>query len=129
MHAVRRLSPRVLIELLEWLAPLLAVSLRAVPHAYRTMPASEGDAVVVALVTLAGSPFTIVRTGATTFLALPPVCPHQASIVNTTSNGFLCPNHGAQFSSTGTWVDGQRTTSLRSYTTTYDPTTDTLTVA
>jgi cytochrome b6-f complex iron-sulfur subunit len=83
----------------------------------------------VALVTLAGSPFAIVRTGATTFLALSRVCPHQGSIVNKTSNGFLCPNHGAQFSSTGQWVGGQRTTSLRSYTTTYDAATDTLTVA
>lgn len=83
----------------------------------------------VALVTLSGYPFAIVRTGATTFLALSRVCPHQGSIVNKTSNGFLCPNHGAQFSSTGQWVGGQRTTSMRSYTTTYDATTDTLTVA
>ncbi len=82
----------------------------------------------VALVTLAGNPFAIVRTGATTFLALSRVCPHQGSIVNKTSNGFLCPNHGAQFSSTGTWLGGQRTTSLRSYTTAYDAATDTLTV-
>ena len=82
----------------------------------------------VALVTLAGNPFAIVRTGATTFLALSRVCPHQGSIVNKTSNGFLCPNHGAQFSSTGTWVGGQRTTSLRSYTTAYDAATDTLTL-
>lgn len=82
----------------------------------------------VALVTLAGSPFAIVRTGATTFLALSRVCPHQGSIVNRTSNGFLCPNHGAQFSSTGTWVGGQRTSSMRSYPTAYDATTDTLTV-
>jgi cytochrome b6-f complex iron-sulfur subunit len=83
----------------------------------------------VALVTLAGSPFAIVRTGATTFLALSRVCPHQGSIVNKTSNGFLCPNHGAQYSSTGQWVGGQRTSSLRSYTTSYDATTDTLTVS
>ena len=83
----------------------------------------------VALVTLVGSPFAIVRTGATTFLALSRVCPHQGSIVNRTSNGFLCPNHGAQFSSTGQWVGGQRTSSLRSYTTAYDATTDTLTVS
>jgi len=83
----------------------------------------------VALVTLVGSPFAIVRTSATSFLALSRVCPHQGSIVNVTSTGFLCPNHGARFSSTGQWVGGERTSSLRSYTTTYDPTTDTLTVA
>jgi len=82
-----------------------------------------------ALVTIANSPFAIVRTGANTFLALSRVCPHQGSIVNKTSNGFLCPNHGAQFSNTGTWVGGERTSSLRSYTTTYDAATDTLTVS
>lgn len=82
----------------------------------------------VALVTIANSPFAIVRTGANTFLALSRVCPHQGSIVNKTSNGFLCPNHGAQFSSTGAWVGGERTSNMRSYTTTYDATTDTLTV-
>jgi len=81
-----------------------------------------------ALVTIANSPFAIVRTGANSFLALSRVCPHQGSIVNKTSSGFLCPNHGAQFSSTGTWIGGQRTSSLRSYTTSYDGTTDTLTI-
>ena len=81
-----------------------------------------------ALVTIANSPFAIVRTGASTFTALSRVCPHQGSIVNKTTNGFLCPNHGAQFSSTGTWVGGERTSSLRSYATSYDATTDLLTV-
>ena len=81
-----------------------------------------------ALVTIANSPFAIVRTGANTFVALSRVCPHQGSIVNETTSGFLCPNHGAQFSSTGTWAGGERTSSLRSYATSYDAATDTLTV-
>jgi cytochrome b6-f complex iron-sulfur subunit len=81
-----------------------------------------------ALVTIASSPFAIVRTGSNTFVALSRVCPHQGSIVNKTTNGFLCPNHGAQFSSTGTWVGGERTSSLRSYATSYDAATDALTI-
>ena len=81
-----------------------------------------------ALVTIANSPFAIVRTGTSTFIALSRVCPHQGSIVNKTTSGFLCPNHGAQFSSTGTWVGGERTSSMRSYATSYDPATDLLTV-
>ena len=81
-----------------------------------------------ALVTIANSPFAIVRTGTNTFIALSQVCPHQGSIVNRTTIGFLCPNHGVQFSSTGTWVGGERTNSLRSYATSYDATTDLLTV-
>ena len=82
----------------------------------------------VALVTISSSPFAIVRTGASTFVALSRVCPHQGSTVNQTSSGFLCPNHGAQFYSTGSWVGGQPTSSLRSYATAYDATAGTITI-
>jgi cytochrome b6-f complex iron-sulfur subunit len=82
----------------------------------------------VALVSIASSPFAIVRTGASSFVALSRVCPHQGSIVNATATGFLCPNHGAQFSSTGSWVGGQPTSSMRSYPTSYDATSGTITI-
>lgn len=82
----------------------------------------------VALVTIASSPFAIVRTSASTFVALSRICPHQGSTVNQTSSGFLCPNHGAQFSSTGSWVGGQPTSSLRSYATAYDATAGIITI-
>ena len=82
----------------------------------------------VALVDISGNPFAIVRTDASTFVALSRVCPHQGSIVNSTASGFLCPNHGAQFSKTGQWVGGQRTSSLRSYPATYDATAGTVTI-
>jgi thiosulfate dehydrogenase [quinone] large subunit len=77
---------------------------------------------------ISGSPVAIVRTGATTFITLSGVCPHQGSTVNATSTGFRCPNHGATFNATGTWTGGQRTSSLRSYPTTYDAATGTLTI-
>jgi cytochrome b6-f complex iron-sulfur subunit len=80
------------------------------------------------MVNVSGSPFAIVRTDASTYLALSRICPHQGSVVNFTGNGFLCPNHGAQFTETGTWVGGQRTSNLRSYPTTFDSTTGTLTI-
>jgi cytochrome b6-f complex iron-sulfur subunit len=82
----------------------------------------------VAMVNVSGSPFAIVRTDASTYLALSRICPHQGSVVNFTGNGFLCPNHGAQFTEIGTWVGGQRTSNLRSYPTTFDSTTGTLTI-
>jgi cytochrome b6-f complex iron-sulfur subunit len=82
----------------------------------------------VALVTIGSNPFAIVRTGASSFVTLSRICPHQGSTVNQSGTGFLCPNHGAQFSSTGTWVGGQQTSSLRSYTTTYDAAAGTITV-
>jgi cytochrome b6-f complex iron-sulfur subunit len=82
----------------------------------------------VALVTVSGAPLAIVRTATSSFLALSRVCPHQGSIVNVSGSGFLCPNHGAQFTSTGTWTGGQPTSSLHSYATTYDAATGTLTI-
>lgn len=82
----------------------------------------------VALVTIASSPFAIVRTDAATFVALSRICPHQGSTVNLSGSGFLCPNHGAQFSSTGGWVGGQPTSSMRSYATAYDATAGTVTI-
>jgi cytochrome b6-f complex iron-sulfur subunit len=82
----------------------------------------------IALVTVQSYPLAIVRTGTSSYVALSRVCPHQGSIVNTSGSGFLCPNHGAQFSATGAWVGGQPTSSLRSYVTTYDAATGTLTV-
>jgi Rieske Fe-S protein len=82
----------------------------------------------VALVTISSSPFAIVRTGESTFVALSRVCPHQGSTVNLNGNGFLCPNHGAQFSITGTWRGGQPTGNMQSYATTYDATAGTITI-
>lgn len=82
----------------------------------------------IALVTIQGSPLAIVRTSTSTYVALSRICPHQGSTVNQSGSGFLCPNHGAQFSSNGTWVGGQPTSSLRSYATSYDATSATLTI-
>ena len=83
----------------------------------------------IAMVNAGGAPLAIVRTGTTSFLALSRVCPHQGSIVNQNGNGFLCPNHGAQFDSHGSWIGGQPTGSLHSYTAVYDATTGVLTIS
>lgn len=82
----------------------------------------------VAMVNVSGTPMAVVRTDASTFVALSRICPHQGSIVNYTGNGFLCPNHGAQFSKTGTWVGGQPTGNMYTYATSFDATTGTLTI-
>jgi nitrite reductase/ring-hydroxylating ferredoxin subunit len=82
----------------------------------------------IAMVTISGSPFAVVRTASTTFVALSRVCPHQGNIVNQDGNAFLCPGHGARFSANGTWIGGERTSSLRSYPTTYDAAAGTITV-
>ena len=82
----------------------------------------------IAMVTIQGSPLAIVRTGTSTYVALSRICPHAGSTVNQSGSGFLCPNHGAQFSANGTWVGGQRTSNLRTYATAYDATSGTLTI-
>lgn len=82
----------------------------------------------VAYVTADGNPLAIVRTGASTFVALSRICPHAGSTVNTASFGFLCPGHGAEFDETGRWIGGQRTSSLTSYPAQYDATTGMLTI-
>jgi cytochrome b6-f complex iron-sulfur subunit len=82
----------------------------------------------IALVTIASSPFAVVRTGSSTFVTLSRICPHQGSTVNQNGSGFLCPNHGAQFSATGAWIGGQSTSSLHSYATSYDATAGTITI-
>jgi Rieske Fe-S protein len=82
----------------------------------------------VAITTLNGTPIAIVRTGASTFITLSRICPHQGSTINQISTGFRCPNHLAQFDTAGNWVGGQRTSNMRSYTTSYDATAGTLTI-
>ena len=83
----------------------------------------------IATTTAGGQPIAIVRTAASTYVVLSRVCPHQGATVNASGAGFQCPLHGAQFNASGTWTGGQRTSSLHSYATTYDPTAGTLTVA
>lgn len=83
----------------------------------------------VALVTAGGAQLAIVRTGAASFVALSRVCPHQGGTINQSGSGFQCPVHGATFDSTGTWIGGQHTSSMHSYTTSYDSTTGILTIS
>jgi cytochrome b6-f complex iron-sulfur subunit len=105
-------------------APSIPAGTKLTVSDYPALGANNG----VALVTLSGAPLAIVRLSATSYVALSRVCPHQGGIVNTISSGFLCPNHGAQFTLSGQWVGGQRTSSLHSYTTSFDAATGVLTI-
>jgi len=82
----------------------------------------------IAIVSLSGTRLAIVRTGASSFLALSLVCPHEGGSINQNGAGFLCSKHGARFDGTGTWTGGQRTTNMRSYAATYDASTGTLSI-
>jgi cytochrome b6-f complex iron-sulfur subunit len=83
----------------------------------------------IALVNANGSPIAVVRTGASSYAALSRICPHQGSTVNVSGGGFLCPGHGARFTSTGQWTGGQPTSNLHAYATSYDAASGILTVS
>jgi nitrite reductase/ring-hydroxylating ferredoxin subunit len=77
-----------------------------------------------------GRPIAVTRTGASTFLALSLICPHQRyKPISLVSFGFQCPNHGAQFDETGNWIGGQPTRDLVRYDVVYDSGADTLTIS
>ncbi len=82
----------------------------------------------VAYVDASGNPLAIVRASSSTFDVVSRICPHQGGTVNSNGNGFTCPVHGAVFADDGTWEGGQRTSSLTSYTSTFDSSTGTLTI-
>lgn len=92
-------------------------------------PALAAVGGVVSVSATAGIPLAIVRTGVTTFVAVGLTCPHQGTIVNASSSGFTCPNHGARFATTGVWTGGQATANLATYPVTFSSTAGTLTIA
>ena len=132
---------RKFVSLGAYAAAAAALAACAVSGADITSPGSVGATVKVsdyaalasvggvAVTTLNGTPVAIVRTSTTSFITLSRICPHQGSTIGQISGGFRCPNHGATFNTTGTWTGGQRTSNMRSYTTTYDAAAGTLTIS
>ena len=67
----------------------------------------------------------VARTNSGTFIAVSASCTHQGTNVNynAAGNKFICPNHGAQFSSTGVVTQSPAASNLASYHTTLTGTT------
>jgi len=61
----------------------------------------------------------VARTNDGNFLAVSASCTHQGTNVNynANQNRFICPNHGAEFNSTGTVIQGPASTDLHQYNT------------
>lgn len=59
----------------------------------------------------------IARTLVGDFIAVSAACTHQGTSVNyhASGNNFVCPNHGAQFNSTGTVTQGPASSNLTQY--------------
>ncbi len=62
------------------------------------------------------------------FLAVSSSCTHEGTTIayQSGSNNFRCPNHGAEFSSTGAVTKGPATSPLKKYSTTFNQTANTL---
>lgn len=80
-----------------------------------------------------GDQRAVIRTGASTFLALSKICTHEGCETNVTNNRFECPCHGSIFASDGSVVRGPSTdggvSHLQVFATTFDAAAGTLTVA
>ena len=68
------------------------------------------------------------RTGETTFVAFSRLCTHEGTPVEVSGSGFVCPNHGSQFSNDGSVTFGPATQALPTLPTSYDAATDLLTI-
>ncbi len=79
--------------------------------------ASVGGA---ALVQASGVNLLVSRTGQDTFVALSAVCTHQGCTVTGIQNStYVCPCHGAGFTTSGAVVAGPATRALQAYATTF----------
>ncbi|WP_162128219.1 QcrA and Rieske domain-containing protein [Flavobacterium phycosphaerae] len=68
---------------------------------------------------LVHSGIVVARTNTGEFLAVSASCTHQGTNVNYNASGnkFICPNHGAQFNSTGVVTQGPASSNLTQYNT------------
>lgn len=61
----------------------------------------------------------IARTSAGAFVALSAICTHQGSTIGfeSAANRFHCPNHGSNFATDGSVINGPALTALKKYNT------------
>jgi len=66
----------------------------------------------------------IIRSSATSYVALSKICTHQGCTVeyNNAANKLVCPCHGAQFSTSGSVLQGPANNPLTKYTATVNGT-------
>jgi len=75
-------------------------------------------------------PIAVVRTAVDTYVAVSMVCAHQGyRPIEIVGAGFICPNHGAEYSATGQWTGGQSAGNLRQYAVAFDAVAGTLTIS
>ncbi|MEP6990154.1 MAG: Rieske 2Fe-2S domain-containing protein [bacterium] len=91
--------------------------------------ATVGQPVEIRTASGGASGVAVVRTSASSFIALGMACTHEGTKVNIVGQAFDCPNHGARFNNTGAVTLGPANRPLVSRTVVYDATAGTMTVS
>lgn len=94
-----------------------------------TFPTLSAVGGIAAVGSLGSKPIAVVRTAATTYLALSRVCTHANCTINVNATNFTCPCHGSRFNSTGQVTQGPATTALERFTATLSADGTTLTIS
>jgi cytochrome b6-f complex iron-sulfur subunit len=83
------------------------------------------------IVTLGSKRYLVIRTAADAFVALSAICTHAGCTVSYAKarNDVVCPCHGSTFALSGAVTNGPATLPLTSYDTSFDATSEILTVA
>lgn len=101
------------------------------PQGAVTIKVSDFPSLVSTGVLVAVAPErAVMRTGATTFLALSTVCTHQGCDADVVDNGTIvsCSCHGSRFDKNGNVLNGPAEQPLPQLATVYNPQTDELTI-
>lgn len=106
--------------------PLGTWTLRIRPADFPALAAANGVARVDGESTM---PVAVVRT-TSGYAAFSLRCTHAGGTLEWKSDQglFVCPRHGAEFRNDGTWAGGHQATNLKALATTYDASTETLTI-
>lgn len=107
--------------------PLGTWTLRVRPADFPALASPDGVARVDGASTL---PVAVVRT-TSGYAAFSLRCTHAGGTLEWKGDQslFVCPRHGAQFRTDGTWAGGHQATNLKALATTYDAATGTLTIS
>jgi cytochrome b6-f complex iron-sulfur subunit len=83
------------------------------------------------IITIGAKRYLVIRTASDAFVALSAICTHQGCSVSyaKTSNNVVCPCHGSTFTLSGAVTHGPAMLPLASYVTSFDETSEILTVA
>lgn len=78
--------------------------------------------------TMISSRVIVIRVSSSNFITLNVTCTHKHCAVDYDGESFTCPCHGSEYDKRGKVTHGPATKNLKSYKTTYDSSTDELTI-